>query len=167
MRPVPCAQCGTFHDPGELEIGFSRPDVIADLDDAARAAMARDSDDLCQHAGRYYVRGVLEVPVLGEDEAFGFGAWAELAKADFETLVRRWDDPDQGDQPPFPARLANALQPFPEDVGVPVDVQLIDPDTRPLLKVHAGPGDLARAVADGVSPATVLGWLMPFLHPED
>jgi len=55
----------------------------------------------CLLRGEYYfVRGCLEIPVIGEDEAFIWGVWVSLSRKNFEREKSLVKDPKRVGEPP-------------------------------------------------------------------
>jgi hypothetical protein len=150
-----------------LDPTFRRPDAVAGLTRAARAARAQESDDLCvlrpeqePAALRYFVRCVLQVQVHDRDQNAGWGLWAEVAEPDFHRVLERWSDPAQAAEPPMSALLANRVAGYPDTLGLPATLRLTGPTTRPALHLEAGlQHPFAVEVRRGVYTHRVMEWL--------
>lgn len=102
-----CEQCGAEHPLEVLELTFRRPDAIVALPAEQRALEARESDDLCQtKEGRWFVRGVLPLPVHERDLPYRIGLWVEVDEA-------------------------NAIPSLPATLGLAAALRLTGPTTRP------------------------------------
>jgi len=65
------------------------------------------SEDFCVMDGRYFfVRAVLEIPVQGFTQPFGFGCWSTLSRENFEKYIGGFDDGDFADQGPWTGWLS-------------------------------------------------------------
>ena len=137
-----CSTCGEYHD--LLEPTFRRPDAVVRLTDADRASRVKESEDLCaiwagsdgdQH--RYYVRCVLPVRLLDSPEGSAWGLWVEVAEANFHLVVEKWSDPGQADLPAIEAALANSVPGYPDTIGLPANLRLTGPTTRPEIAFDA------------------------------
>jgi hypothetical protein len=129
---VVCSTCGKSHPKEETELVLTLPGPIFDLTADERDARCDFSDDVCAlDRSRFFVRGLLPLPVHGRDHPYRIGLWAEVAPAAFERICRLWSDPKQADEPPIPAILANDVPTLPSSVGVEVDIRLTGPTTRP------------------------------------
>jgi hypothetical protein len=73
-----CVTCGQAHD-GLPDIGMLAPDRYVDIPEAERAERTTFTPDRCtvrdDDGEHYLVRGVIVIPVHGQDEPFGIGAW--------------------------------------------------------------------------------------------
>ena len=127
-----CECCGREHPFDELELTFRRPDDIFARSDEERARDVRESDDTCRtRDGRWFVRGVLPLPVSGRDVPYNIGLWVEVEEAAYDRIIELWDDPDQADEPPLPARIANHIPMLPETLGLEAALRLTGPKSRP------------------------------------
>ena len=150
---IECALCGKAHPRDELELAFVRPDAIAALTDAQRRVkLLEESDDLCEtRAGEHFVRAVLPLPVDGWDEPYCIGIWVRVEADVFARVLALWEDPAQSDEPPFDVRLANDIPSFPETNGLPVQLQLTGPTSRPYVLVPPSAHPLHREQCDGIT----------------
>jgi hypothetical protein len=68
------------------------------------------SEDFCIIGGdSFFVRGVLEIPVHGLAEKFGFGSWSSLSRPNFDLYVERFDDGDYAGLGPWSGWFSNRL----------------------------------------------------------
>jgi hypothetical protein len=135
-----CGVCGDEHDEALRDIRLALPEPVFRLDELARAELAEVSDDWCrmlEPSGRTrrFVRGLLHLPVRGEQRDFRFGIWVEVDVADFERLGDLWDDPDGSESAPVFGTLANELTPYAGTLGLPVALQLRDVPILPAVIV--------------------------------
>jgi hypothetical protein len=134
---VICSVCGKPHPRENIELTLWRPDAIHSLPMETRLQHCKESDDLCAIWGdsdethRFFVRGVLPVPVDGRDVPFRIGAWAEVDNNAFYRIIDIWEEPNQSQEPPFPAVLANAVPLHQNTLGLRVQLQLTGPSSRP------------------------------------
>jgi len=153
-----CEVCGKPHPADEIELVFRRPDPIAALSSRVRAKRCKEDDDLCAlwgergRAHRYFVRGVIPLPVIGREVGYQIGAWAEVQMADFDRIRELWDDQTQSEEPPMTGRLANriSLHEAPT-LDLNVTVHLTGPKTRPHLMAAERDHTLFKEQAEGVT----------------
>ena len=82
-----CTICKEEHD--DLpDLGAHAPDPYLDVPEAERAERTTFTLDRCtvrdDDGEHYFIRGVILIPVHGQDEPFGLGAWISQSKANFE-----------------------------------------------------------------------------------
>jgi hypothetical protein len=145
-----CGSCSKLHQ-GLPELTFSSPHPYARLPEAERAARARLGSDLCViDESRFFLRAVMQVPIAGYEDHFGFGVWAEIGASDFRTYFQNFDSARNSHLGPFEGRIANALPGFPETSGLDCRVHLQDAGRRPVIEMQTATHPLATAQANGM-----------------
>jgi len=141
-------------EPLSLDWGFTLPDEIWAIPEDERDAQARYNDDLCQWGDRFFIRCILLVPLKGTDDAFGWGAWAEVDAEVFERYLDLYDA-DGREEPPHPAKLANRLAPYPgTTLGTRLLIQFQTSEEPPTLILSEGDKSrLAQDQRDGIDAA--------------
>lgn len=148
-----CEACGETHAGETRDIRLGLPQPIFLLDDSEREHRARIGEDAAILDGeRFFVRALLELPIVGEDGYFGYGTWIEVAEPDFSALVELWDAEDGWRSDPFPGTLANELSPYAFTEGLPLQIKLRDVQLLPLVELADGEHELVRAQRHGISP---------------
>ncbi|WP_455711921.1 DUF2199 domain-containing protein [Streptomyces erythrochromogenes] len=71
--------------------------AFADADDCLL------SPEQCVVRGRhYFVKGLIEIPVIGSEDVFSWGVWVSLSRENFSRAADLWDEPGrEGEQPYF------------------------------------------------------------------
>ena len=148
--PFVCSVCGEHHDERLLDVRLGLPQVIHVLDADARQRRAWLADDFAVlDDERFFVRGLLELPVPGLGDRFAYGTWVEVAMEDFQELMRRWHDEAQFDA--VECTLANELEPYRETVGLGGTLHATAPDKLPRVELADAPHDLVEAQRRGIS----------------
>lgn len=100
--------------------------------------------------GRFYLRGVLRLPLLdpaeGDGDSFGFGLWAELAESDLRAEQTR-----RGPFAPFDGVLATELPGYPGSMGAPVRIEPQQVGQRPLFVCVDAGSRLAEEQRRGIT----------------
>jgi hypothetical protein len=137
-----------------LDIRFGLPGAIHDLTDEERAGRTRLTDDFAVlDDNRFYVRGLLELPIPELESHFGYGVWLEIEQPDFAHLLKHWKDPDQSEFPGTPGLLANELEPYAPTNGLRVLLQPVSADLLPSVAVLDAAHPLAIDQQSGISGA--------------
>jgi hypothetical protein len=151
-----CDVCGETHagETRDIRMGLPQPIFLLDEDEREqRSLVGDDSAVLHADAGdRFFVRGLLELPIAGEDGYFGYGAWIEVSEPDFAALGELWDDEDGWRAEPVAGTLANELSPYAFTEGLPLQIRLRDVELLPLVELDDGEHELVRAQRQGISP---------------
>jgi hypothetical protein len=148
-----CATCGEEHVGLPLDFAFDEPGYW----DGPRAPDDYLDTDLCvwtDDGGTrcHFVRGVLEIPVLGTDARFAYGVWGSLSAESFGRMLAVWDDARRVEEPPYFSWLSNSIPGYPETLSLRANVITRTPDLRPAI-VLAGDADhpLAREQREGIT----------------
>ena len=82
-----CHTCDEEHE-GLPHVGADYPDLYFEVPEHERSARVNLTSDLCSIDDEdFFIRGVSEIQVHGEDDPFGFGVWVSQKKENFETYV--------------------------------------------------------------------------------
>jgi hypothetical protein len=172
MRIIRCAECGEEHDLSGIEPSYRLPDAVLPMSEADREARVRDTKDYCiiypepdGGAPRCFVRGLLPVVIRGQSESLRWGLWVEMGPAAFDRVWNLWDDPGQRREPPLACWVANRIKRYPSTLGLPAELQLESPSTRPTIRLAGGlDHPFAREAQEGVDLPRSLEWRAWHLH---
>jgi hypothetical protein len=151
-----CGFCGEHHDEQMLDIRMQFPDPVFGLSDEERQERVDHADDATildpdTPVARFFVRGLLELPIAGTEELFAYGAWVEMEKDAFRRIGHLWWDPRGREEPPFPGRLANELAPYRATSGLSCELKLQDVDRVPAIRLVASEHPLSVDQRSGIT----------------
>jgi hypothetical protein len=164
-----CAGCGERHS-GVMDLAAAAPEPWPhDSDREPNSAIRFDGDflseDFCVLEGRYFfVRAVLEIPVHGLAEKFGFGCWSTLSRANFDLYLSGFDDGRFPDCGPWSGWLSNRLEHFTDEEPLALLVYPQPGRQRPTLLVQDDSHPLAIAQHEGVTAQRLLALLHFYGH---
>ncbi len=151
-----CAVCGETHagETRDIRMGLPQPIFLLDEDERRRRAYIEEDFAVLRGANgdRHFVRALLELPVAGEDDYFGYGAWIEVSEEDVVELGELWHDERGSHRTSFRGTLANELRPYAFTEGLQVKIRLRDVRLLPLVELEDGEHELVRAQRHGISP---------------
>jgi hypothetical protein len=151
-----CSCCGKQFDTLPLDWAFDAPSYWNDIPEAERAARGKLSSDFCIADEHFFIRGCLQIPIIGSDEMLVWGVWVSQSAASFERAQELFDrnpDPDEG--PRF-GRLSNGIRIYhPSTLGLPSDVYFQPDNQRPLIRLHDGDHPLIVEQRNGITLARV------------
>lgn len=82
-----CSTCGQVHS-GLPDIGASEPYPLLAIPREEWATRVQSTSDTCvidnEH---YFIRGVIDIPLKGTSNRFGFGVWVSQKKENFEQYL--------------------------------------------------------------------------------
>ncbi|HEY8407408.1 MAG TPA: DUF2199 domain-containing protein [Gaiellaceae bacterium] len=148
--PFVCSVCGEHHDQRLLDVRLALPHAIHLLDVDARTRRAWLADDFAVlDDERFFVRGLLELPIPGIDDRFAYGSWVEVSMQDFQELMRHWHDDEQFDA--VECAIANELEPYRDTLGLYATLRATAPDKLPAIELADAAHDLVDAQRRGIS----------------
>ena len=84
--------CDTYHEEIPTSYGSSAPVYYYDAEPEEREDRFEMNDDLCVMDGEhFFIRGSIEIPIIGTDEHFIWGVWVSLSEANFDKVNEFWD----------------------------------------------------------------------------
>jgi hypothetical protein len=145
-----CSVCGQHHDERLLDIRLGLPGVIHAIDPDERTDRAWLADDFAVlDDERFFVRGLLELPIPDIDDRFAYGTWLEVEMPDFQELMRRWHADEQF--APVDCVLANELEPYRGTVGLRATLHATSADKLPTVELAEAAHELVHAQHEGIT----------------
>ena len=81
-----CAICGAEHSLADISFGADAPlqwDLLSD-EERSESLLAGEQCEIQTHEGRsYYIRGCLNIPIVGTEEEFTWGVWCSLSEKSY------------------------------------------------------------------------------------
>ena len=116
------------------------PQAWDDASDEARESQSSGlgGEDCILEGKRFFLRGLVEIPVAGVEEPLQWGAWVELEPESYDRFGELWDVEGRESEPPHAAMLATALPAFlyaRSTLGLPVKVHTRPVGVRPFIEV--------------------------------
>lgn len=164
-----CKVCKAVHQDVPLVFFCGNPHDYEDLDDEAKKSRAKVSSDLCSIDNqRFYVRGLVEVPVLEPELDKGptaaaakanapkkfsdiklvWGVWVQVDAQEFFKIMEKWSDDAEL---VVPGMLGNIMQPYPDTLHQPVTMRTRPGGLRPIVTLDSADNSLATEVNNGIS----------------
>jgi hypothetical protein len=160
-----CRTCGEWHD-GLPDLGFDAPMQYHSLNDEERKTIAKKSDDLCSINDQdFFVRGVIELPIVDHDDFFGLGVWVSLKKENFYRYVELFDSKDPSGNGPYFGWLCNRIAGYADTLNLKTNVHLRPAPTRPLVEVEPTDHPIVVHQREGIPLRDVHALIERALHP--
>lgn len=148
-----CASCDEWHE-GMPSFSAAVPDPYSALPEEQRAERSKLTSDLCIiDADKFFVRGMIEIPVEGSAESFTWGVWVSLCSRDFDEFLDLYEEENREDQGPYVGQLASQLPGYPETLGLSVTVHLRNNRIRPRVVLTQADHPLATEQKKGIGIA--------------
>lgn len=145
-----CRTCGQWHDGLPLDYAYSAPYYWSEsLRENPDSFL---NDDLCVIEGRdYFVRGLIEIPVIGSNDPFRWGVWVSLSKPNFDKMVELWNDPKVLQEPPYFGWLSSSVDGYPETLNLKTNVRSRDVRQRPYISLEPTDHPLSTEQQHGIT----------------
>lgn len=103
----------------------------------------------------FFVRGCLEVPILGETNPFVWGILVSLSKDNFERERSLAKSPERTQEPPYFGWLCSRIQIYPDTLLLKTHVHTREVGTRPFIELEPTGHPLALEQRNGITRARV------------
>jgi len=152
-RSFVCSSCGRQHAGVPLSFAADYPDPYANLSLDERDARATAGSDQCIIDQReFYIRGCLELPILGADDVFLWGLWARVNEDVFDEIDDHWESRERENRiGPYKGRLANALPIYPDTMNQRLEIQIRPVGSRPLFILEELDNPLSIEQRNGIT----------------
>ena len=161
-----CKTCGQRHDGWPMSFGTNAPIYYESIPEDERPSRCDLTDDLCVIDGQsFFIRGCLELPVIGGDEPFVWGAWASLSEASFRRTLEIWEQEGRESEPPFFGWLSTSLPFYPETLSLKTHVHTRPLGQRPFIELEPTDHPLAIEQRQGLSRDRLREIVETLLHP--
>jgi hypothetical protein len=163
-----CSSCDEWHSGACLDFGFSEPGYWdKDCEKASRwtnliprklkkpSPTFLDLDYCSIKAESFFVRGLINLPIIGAGECFRWGVWGSLSRENFEKLLTMDDDPKRVELAPMFSWLSSQISDYPDTLGLKMYAHIQEPGTRPNFRLERSDHPLSREYHHGISPERV------------
>lgn len=149
-----CSACDEWHTGPMLDIGFDRPYYWSDKGTKANESFL--NADYCSIEDRdFFVRGVIELPIVGTNETFRWGVWGSLKRENFETVLRMDKDPKSVELEPMFSWLSSQISDYPDTLNLKTYAHIQGPEKRPRFELEECDHPLAMEYRHGITPERV------------
>lgn len=147
-----CRCCGKQFSTLPLSFASAAPDPWFAIPEAERNKRALLGSDQCVIDDRqFFIRGCLEIPVLGLSEPFDWGVWVSLSQSNFERVGELWEIDVRENEPAFFGWLCTGLSVYPQTFGLKTKVHLRNSGRRPFIEVEPTAHPLAQEQRGGMT----------------
>jgi len=144
-----CSTCGKQHE--DLpHIGMDRPDYYWQVPEDEVDKRIELTPDTCVIDDEdFFIRGVIEIPVLNYPETFGFGVWVSQKRENFYTYLDNYDSAEIG---PFFGWLSNRINYYEEEtLSLKTKAHFRRGDLRPSIEVEPTEHQLSLDQRNGIA----------------
>jgi hypothetical protein len=160
-----CAHCGDHH--AELPLGYSAmaPDVWEPRFETDPDSML--SSDQCVIRGQhFFIRGLIEIPVIGSEDVFSWGVWVSLSKDNFARALELWNTEGREAERPYFGWLSTELSLYSESTtDLKTNAHTRPVGNRPFIELEPTDHPLAVEQRNGITHDRVREIATAVLHP--
>ncbi|MFD8014774.1 DUF2199 domain-containing protein [Streptomyces sp. NPDC058955] len=111
------------------------------------------SSDQCVIRGEHcFVKGLIEIPVIGGEEVFSWGVWVSLSRENFSRAADLWDTPGRESERPYFGWLTTELPVYPATtLNLKTHVHTRPVGQRPLVELEPTDHPLAVEQRTGIT----------------
>jgi hypothetical protein len=146
--------CGTCEKPHDdlPDIASDRPDYWWSVPEEERERRIELTSDTCiVDREHYFIRGVIQIPIHGSKESFGFGVWVTQKDANFQKYLENFESAEIG---PFFGWLGTRLTCYPEDtLSLKTRAHFRGGKLRPAIELEPSDHPLSIDQREGISLA--------------
>jgi hypothetical protein len=146
-----CSICGSVHE--DLpDIGFDKPDYFCSVPEAERERRIELTADTCSIDNEdFFIRGVLEIPIIESARTLGFGVWVSQKRENFYTYIENFNSSAIG---PFFGWLSTRIPFYEEDtLSLKTLAYFRGGDQRPLIVLEVSDHRLSVDQNNGITMA--------------
>lgn len=160
-----CSGCDEWHP--TVPLAFHAPSPAywsADLEHADDCALG--SDQCIIRSEHFFIRGLVEVPIIDRAESFEWGVWVSLSEDNFARTSQLWEVTGRETEAPMFGWLSTELPIFPDStLGLKTMVHTREVGLRPLVILEPTQHPLAIEQREGITWAAVTQRAERLLHP--
>ncbi|MFI9100122.1 DUF2199 domain-containing protein [Streptomyces fildesensis] len=161
-----CSTCGEHHEELPMSYSTMAPDIW-------EPAFANDPDsilslDQCVIRNQaFFVRGLIEIPVIGRTDVFAWGVWISLSRESFARASELWETPGRETERPYFGWLSTELSLYPESTtDLKTNAHTRPVGRRPRVELEPTDHPLAVEQRTGITMDRVREIAEAVLHPQ-
>jgi len=166
MLSFRCATCGEEHS-GIPTFGWDFPEQYFDVPENRREPDVFLTTDTCVIADRFFfVKGCLEIPVVGHETPFSWGVWVSLSEKNFFHFQELLGVAKRSHHSPFFAWLCSRIWIYPETLHLKTMIHLRDDGIRPFVELEPADHPLVVEQRTGITSARLAEIHEKMVHPS-
>ncbi len=160
-----CSQCDDWHE-GFPDVVYDVPAYALSVPEAEKSKRLFLTSDLCViDEQQFFIRCVMNVPIKGMNDIFGWDVWSSLSEANFLRYQEHFDE-DMSNWSSTFGYLCNKLPEYPDTLSLKLNVLPQRQGQRPLLILKPTDHPLSIDQREGMSLERALKIAEPFLHND-
>jgi hypothetical protein len=172
-----CGSCDEWHTGPCLDFGYHAPIHWSEEYDAANrlsnlhATWKQErprtflNENYCSIEDRdFFVRGIIQLPIVGSAEALRWGVWGSLSRDNFDRLLRMEDGPKEVELPAMFSWLSNRIPEYPDTLNLKMYAHVQKQHSRPHFELEPTDHPLSQEYHHGITAERVkeiMLWRLP------
>jgi hypothetical protein len=126
------------------------------------------SSDQCVIKGRhFFIRGLIEIPVIGSQDVFSWGVWVSLSRDNFARALEVWNTEGREAEKPYFGWLSTELALYsPGTTNLKTNAHTRPVGKRPFIELEPTNHPLAVEQRTGITQDRVREIAVAVLHPS-
>lgn len=146
-----CHTCNEVHK-GIPSFGWDYPIHYLYIPQEERESRCHLETDYCVIDDEdFFVRGCLEIPIIGLDEPLSFGVWVSLSEKSFSKYLELYESDGRENEGPFFGWLCTLIPGYSGDEDIKTMVHLRPYPTRPYIELEPTDYSLAVEQRNGIT----------------
>ena len=163
-----CGSCEEWHTGPCLDFGYDSPHYWSEAhEESSRVAGLLPigsknrsetflNEDYCAINDRdFFVRGLVQLPIIGTADNFCWGVWGSLSRENFETLLKEEEDPKRVELPAMFSWLSTQIPECPDTLSLKMYACIQEPGNRPIFELEKTDHPLSLEFHEGITPERV------------
>lgn len=159
-----CSSCDDWHTGPCLDFGYDSPHYWLKKHQKENDSRSRRSEkcktfldeNYCAIEDRdFFVRGIIELPIIGTAENLAWGVWGSLSRENFAVLLRADKDAKRAELAPMFSWLSTRIHEYPDTLILKMYAHIQKPGLRPKFELEPTDHPLALEYHKGITPERV------------
>lgn len=145
-----CSCCGEYHDELPTSYGTVAPAYFEFSPPEEQEKRFELSEDLCvMDNEHFFIRGCVEIPIIGANEEFIWGVWVSLSEANYKKVKENWNNP--GLLEPMLGWFSTVLPCYPDTLNLKAKVHHRADGIRPYIELEPTDHPLSVELRNGIT----------------
>ncbi len=132
--------------------GPTMPDYCLGVPESERSKRVLLDADLCViDKVHFFIRGCLDIPIIGGPDLFRWLVWVSLSEKNFNRAVDLWERSGREDEPPYFGWLNTIIPLYPDTLNLKTHVHTRPVGERPYIELEPNEHPLAIEQRQGIT----------------
>lgn len=114
----------------------------------------------------FFVRGLIQLPIIGSPKNFSWGVWGSLSRENFKALMAKDSDPKRAELPPMFSWLSTKISGYPDTLNLKMYAHAHKTEWRPIFVLEPSSHPLSVEFHKGITAHRVKEIMLYKFHAE-